>query len=62
MNLVKFFSANRSLFPELTDGQLNKIMKVVNMDQGRISSVPSGEDCMLAIKWWNDAKKMGWDI
>lgn len=60
MRLVKFLSSNRNLFPELTDGQVNKIMKVVNMDQGRISSVPSGEDCMLAIKWWNEAKKMGW--
>ena len=60
MKLVKFLSSNRNLFPELTDGQVNKIMKVVNMDQGRISSVPSGEDCMLAIKWWNEAKKMGW--
>jgi hypothetical protein len=62
MKLVKFLSSNRNLFPELTDGQVNKIMKVVNMDQGRISSVPTGEDCMLAMKWWNEAKKMGWTI
>ena len=62
MKLVKFLSSNKNLFPELTDGQVNKIMKVVNMDQGRISSVPSGDDCMLAVRWWNEAKKMGWNI
>lgn len=60
MELVKYLSSNRNMFPELTDGQLNKIMKVVNMDMGKMASVPSGEDCMLAIKWWDDAKKMGW--
>lgn len=60
MELVKFLSSNRNLFPELTDGQLNKIMKVVNMDMGKMASVPSGDDCMLAIEWWDDAKKMGW--
>lgn len=60
MELVKFLSSNRNLFPELTDGQYNKIMKVVNMDMGKMASVLSGEDCMLAIKWWDDAKKMGW--
>ena len=60
MKLVKFLSTNRNLFPELIYGQVNKIMKVVNMDQGRMSSVPTGEDCMLAIKWWNEAKKIGW--
>ena len=60
MELVRFLSSNRYLFPELTDGQINKIIKVVNMDIGKMASVPSGEDCMLAIKWWGDAKKMGW--
>lgn len=61
ITLIKFLTSNRTLFPELTEGQINKIMKVVNMDQGRMSSVPTGEDCMLAIKWWNEAKKMGWN-
>jgi len=59
-SLVKFLNNNRYLFPELTDGLLDKIIKVANLDQGKIGSVPSGSDCNLALNWWDEAMKLGW--
>lgn len=63
MSLMQYLCDNRNLFPELTDSGINTIMKVVNMDNGKMgSSFPSGKDCLESIKWWNEAEKMGWVI
>ena len=60
---MQYICDNRNLFPELTDSGINTIMKVVNMDNGKMgSSFPSEKDCLESIKWWNEAEKMGWVI
>ena len=60
-DLVRYLTSERKLFPELTDKMLNSIMKVEKIDSGKMAS-PSGSDCLLAIKWWNTAEKMGWKV
>ena len=60
-DLVRYLTSERKLFPELTDKVLNSIMKVEKIDSGKMAS-PSGSDCLLAIKWWNTAEKMGWKV
>ena len=63
MDLVRFLTANQNLFPSLTDSALNTVLRVANMDAGKMgSSFPSGKDCLLALDWWSDAEKMGWKV
>ena len=63
MELMQYLSKNRNTFPDLSDKMVNAIMKVVNMDIGKMGkSFPDGKDCIDAIKWWDYAEKMGWSI
>lgn len=62
MSLIQFLCTNRKLFSDLTPNTESAIMRVVNMDAGRMGkSFPTGKDCLLAIKWWENAEKMGWN-
>lgn len=63
MELVQYLCDNKNLFPGFINSKANIVMKVVNMDSGKIgNSFPSGKDCLEALKWWQEAEKMGWNV
>lgn len=63
MLLMQYLEKNRKLFPELSEGKIKMIMKVVNMDSGKMGKAfPDGKDCAESVKWWKEAEKMGWQV
>lgn len=58
--LISYLTSHRNMFPELTENTVNRIYKIAILDSGKMGSMPTGDDCRIALKWWDNAVQIGW--